>query len=120
MFRKFYLAVVVLIIMGGILSMKFAFSAQADSSNISGEGISQVSGIVVANVHYSLLASNPNKIAAIEFDVKDFQGTIKVQLDPNSGNLFSCNQIAKNRWGCDVQNINITDVNSLRVVAFGN
>ena len=120
MFRKSFIAVAILIIMVSVVSMKYAFSAQAYSPATNGEGTSQVSGIVIANIHYSLLASDPSRIAAVEFDVEGFQGNIKIQFDPNAGNLFSCNRISSSRWVCDVQNTSIADVNSLRVVAFGN
>ncbi len=99
-----------------IASTRLAWADQSEMHISGGEGMGQVSGVTVTNVHYLTNPSDPTQIEAVEFDTDVFQGMVEVKLVSSSTDYFKCVKSSSQHWTCSLSDTSIASVDELRVV----
>lgn len=98
----------------------YALAASNESpAAAAGEGANVISGWVISNVHYRL-AENPARLSAVEFDLDQPAGLVKVGFEEGGAEFFDCVNTHGLHWVCDVRaEVGIQSMNALRVIALG-
>lgn len=98
----------------------YAFAASNENPGAqAGEGANVISGWAVSNVHYRL-AETPSRLSAVEFDLDQPAGMVKVSFDDSGSEFFDCVNTHELHWLCDVRSqVELQSMNTLRVVALG-
>ncbi len=108
------------LILGVALFSVPAFASSHSGVEISGEGVSQISGWVVSNVSYQL-AENPSQVKSVSFDLNAPAGYVSVKMVSNSMDFSTCSNRGGYHWQCDLHaNVTISSMDEFRVVATGN
>ncbi|GAB4444665.1 MAG: hypothetical protein OHK0041_01220 [Anaerolineales bacterium] len=98
----------------------YAFASSNENPAVqAGEGANAISGWVISNIHYRL-AETPSRLAAVEFDLDQPAGVVKVSFDDTGAEFFDCVNTHELHWLCDVRSqVELQSMNTLRVVALG-
>jgi len=97
----------------------FAFASSQAGQPAGGERVSTVSGWTISEVHY-LLANDPSKLAAVEFDLNGPADVVKASVNSSQGVFFGCTNAGGYHWVCAINSsVNISDANELKVIATG-
>ncbi len=98
-----YLAIAFIILALGVIAYGYAAANIVPESG-AGDGSGTVSGYTVSNVDYTLLTSDPSKVASVAFDVAATSGAgdpNEVQITVDSGTTWiSCTGPETNTWTC--------------------
>lgn len=115
--------IIVAILIAAVLIYAYA-AANVVPETGAGEGLATVSGYTITNVDYTLLGSNPSKMASVSFDVAPTAGggaadDVRISVD-NGVTWVTCTGPVVNTWTCAFASgsePSVTAINSLRVVA---
>ena len=98
-----YIAIALIILTLGIVAYGYAAANVVPESG-AGDGTGTVSGYTVSNINYTLLETNPTKVASVALDVAATSGAgvpNKVQISVDSGTTWvTCTGPATNTWTC--------------------
>ena len=99
-----------------------AIDAQASSGTkqypLRGEGAGGISGYDISNVHYRL-AEDPSCLSAVELDLDGPAAKVMIGFDDTSDQSFTCHNVGQHHWLCRVDNVEVSQINKLRVIAIG-
>ncbi len=119
--RTIAIALVILVL--AVIAFGYAAANVVPESG-AGEGVGTVSGYTVANIDYTLLATDPTKVSSVTFDVTPTSGAQtpdEVKISVDSGTTWvSCTGPTTNNWACAFASESEPDVSaitSMQVVA---
>lgn len=93
-------------------------SSETNQFPIRGESVAEVSGFIVSDIHFRL-ADNPSYIKAVEFELDGPASQVMVGFDHPSNRFFSCRKREGHSWICDLDEIDIVDVHTIKLIATG-
>jgi len=119
--------VVLVVLVAVLVAVGFAYAAENTVPVTgAGDGVEQISGYTVTEVHYTLVDGNPANIAMVDFKLTPDSPltfaptTVRVQLITD-GAWFECNPPVSpsTHWTCNITGTGVTVLaaNNLRVVA---
>jgi hypothetical protein len=98
-----YIAIALIILTLGIVAYGYAAANVVPESG-AGDGTGTVSGYTVSNINYTLLETDPTKVASVALDVAATSGAgapNEVQISVDSGTTWvACTGPATNTWTC--------------------
>jgi hypothetical protein len=111
------------LILGFIVSVIVsAMNGQASSETNQypsrGEGVGLVSGYAISDVHYHL-GDDPTYISAVEFELDKPASQVMIGFDNPSNHFFICLNSSGDDWICEVNDVELSDVYKLQVIATG-
>ena len=77
-----------------------------------------ISGYDISNVHYQL-AEDPSTISAVELDLDGPASQVMIGFDSASSQMFTCFNTGQQHWFCKVNNVKLSLIDTLRVIAIG-
>ena len=112
-----------LIFMAAILFVAvYSVSAQASSDTWEapkrGEGAATISGYTITNLHVQL-GQDPGLLGGVEFDLDAPADQVGVSFDPSPGRTFSCRNEAGNHWVCELDQVQLREVEGIQISASG-
>jgi hypothetical protein len=81
-----------------------------------GEGAAGISGYVVSNLHFRL-AEDPSYLNAVELDLDSPASQVVIEFDTASKQSFTCHNVDRQHWICEVENVEIAEINLIQVVS---
>lgn len=119
--RKVALVVIIFIVALAIYGFAAANTVPESGA---GDGSGTVSGYTISNIQYTLLSTDPSKLAEVDFDVSPTAGAgaasdVRISMD-SGASWLACTNPSGNSWNCAFAGGSEPDVlgiNSLRVVA---
>jgi hypothetical protein len=116
MSKLFRLQMIVLFV-SVIFFATYAFaSSDTNGSLKKGEGAITISGWNISNVHYQL-AENGSNLGDVEFDLNGPASQVAVSFDNASDRTFSCYNVGRFHWSCEVGGVEVSRMDTLRVIA---
>lgn len=115
--KKSFYTFIVVIIIGIAVSITYSYAALMEDPGKNGEGTGQISGVIVNNIEYHVLSTDPSRIETVEFEVEKFNGDIHIKLNSASENFYPCTQISNEHWSCPVDGIALSNMDELQVIA---
>jgi hypothetical protein len=103
-----------------VISYSFIAHASSETNQIPlrGEGAGRISGYNISDVHYQL-ADDPSYISGVEFDLDGPASQVLIGFDTASDQIFTCYNVGQRRWLCRVDDVEVSLINKLRVIAVG-
>ena len=117
--RNLFTLFAFLLFLGAILFPVSAFASSNSSAEISGEGVAQISGWTVSNIHYEL-SDDPTFVAGVAFDLDAPAGRVAVKLNSSESTFSDCTNYGANHWECSIQGVSVSGMDEFRVIAVGN
>ena len=100
----------------------YSVSAQASSSTweapLRGEGAALISGYTITNLYFQL-GEDPALLDGVEFDLDAPADQVQVSFDSVSGQKFSCRNEAGNHWFCELDQVQLREVEGIHISASG-
>ncbi len=115
---KGYMLFLFTLIVGSVY-IAFAFSGPEQPVQ-RGEGASGISGWVVGNIEYTLVANNPALVSSISFTLDGPAHQVIVYLGSGNTAPASCLPQGGYRWQCETPGVSVASLDELRVIATGN
>ncbi len=118
MYKLFRILIMVCLV--SMISFSFIAYASSETNQIPlrGEGVGRISGYNISDVHYQL-AKDPSFISGVEFDLDGPASQVIIGFDTASDQIFTCYNVGQHHWLCRVDNVALSLINKLRVIAAG-
>lgn len=94
----------------------YAYASSDTNFSPRGEGANSISGWDVSNVSYRL-AENSSGINAVEFDLDQPAGMVKVSVNSSNAGFFNCINTNETHWVCNINGESVANADTLRVIA---
>lgn len=116
-FQKKVITVIFALIVTIFFSTGYAYaSSNTLEQNLSGDGLSSISGYVIENVSYNL-AHDSAQMDSVSFSLNAPATNVKVQLTTTQVDWYECVNTTDFKWTCSTNNVSLLEVNQLRVIA---
>jgi hypothetical protein len=103
----------------GLSAAGYGFTAaNTVPDTIAGDGVGDISGVEVSDVHYNLNENDPQSIDSVEFTLDEAPasgGTVKINLQDTTGTWHDCELDGLNAE-CETADETVLDAEDLRVV----
>ena len=116
MHRWFQIQLLALLVSVVLFATYALASSETNLLPTRGEGAATISGWNISSIQYRL-AEDPSKIGAVEFDLDGSATRVTIDFDLASNQAFTCSNVYGYHWQCEVDEVEIAQINSLRVVA---
>lgn len=116
MFKWFRILLLAALISVTFFATNAYASSETDQIPRRGEGETGISGYVISNIHYRF-AENPAYLSAVELDLDGPASRVMIGFDAPSKQSFTCHNVDRHHWLCEVDNVEIAGINLLRVVS---
>jgi hypothetical protein len=101
-----------------VTAMDARASSETNQYPSRGEGVGLVSGYTVSDVHYHL-GDDPTYVRAVEFELDKSASQVMIGFDNPSNHFFVCLNSSGDDWICEVDDVELSDVHNLQVIAVG-
>lgn len=118
MVRNLMVLFAFLLFLGAILFPVSALASSKTGTEMSGEGVGQISGWNVANIQYEL-STDPSFLAGVSFDLDAPADRVAVKLSSSDTQFSDCTSYGAYHWDCRVQGIAVSSLDEFRVIAVG-
>jgi hypothetical protein len=116
MVKLLRLQMIALIISVAIFATYGFAASDTKNSPHKGEGAAPISGWNISNVHYRL-GKNGSNLGGVEFDLDGPASQVMVGFENASERTFSCYHVDGFHWSCEVDGIEVSRMDTLRVTA---
>jgi len=100
----------------------YSVSAQGSSDTreapLRGEGAALISGYTITNLQFQL-AQDSGLLDGVAFDLDAPADQVQVSFDPLSGQKFSCRNEAGTHWVCELDQVQLREVEGIQISASG-
>lgn len=114
-YRYRVLALVIMLLILGTATYGFAAANTIADAGVAGEGSNTVSGYTVTNVSYTLDASDPTQLSAVDFTLDSAASDVYAGIDTNPATTIqwrSCTNPSGNDFTCNLSTVTISVVNA--------
>ena len=100
----------------------YSVSAQASSGTweapLRGEGAATISGYTITNLNFQL-GQDPGLLDGVEFDLDAPADQVQLSFDSVPGQPFSCRNETGNHWVCELDQVQLREVEGIHISASG-
>ncbi len=88
----------------------------ASATNQSGQGAQTISGFAVSGTPYTLSATNPENLSAVDFDLNGVASDVRAKVRTAATTYSTCSNTTGNHWTCPVSD-SVASADQLTVIA---
>ncbi len=118
MYKLFRILLLAILVSVTLYVINADASSETNQIPIRGEGAGRISGFKVSDIHYRL-AEDSLYISGVEFDLDGPANQVIIGFDTASDQSFTCINTGQLHWFCEVNNVMVSLIYKLRVIAVG-
>ena len=116
MFKMFRILIMAFLLFVTAFAINGFASSETNQIPLRGEGAGRTSGYNISDVHYQL-ADDPSYISGVEFDLDGPASQVMIKFDATSDQSFTCYDVGQDHWHCGVDDVELSLINKLWVIA---